>query len=96
MEATNNTFGMLIYCALLFAVIYIFILRPNKKRADEVAKMQSALRVGDRVIIAGGLVGFIKKLDGDRVKVELAKGMDVEVLKSAIIGLDKNKGLKNA
>ncbi|MDR0448849.1 MAG: preprotein translocase subunit YajC [Rickettsiales bacterium] len=85
----NNMGGLVLWVVVLFAFMYFFMIRPNKRRMDDIRNMQDGLKVGDRVITAGGLVGKIKKIDCDRVLVEMAKGVEIEVLKSGISGLDK-------
>ncbi|MDR0319449.1 MAG: preprotein translocase subunit YajC [Rickettsiales bacterium] len=85
----NGMGGLIVWVVLLFAFMWFFMLRPNKKRMEEIQKMQSGLKAGDRVVAAGGIVGVVKKIECDRVKIELAKGVEIEVLKAAVSGLDK-------
>ncbi|MDR2685942.1 MAG: preprotein translocase subunit YajC [Rickettsiales bacterium] len=87
--AQPNSWGLVLNIVLLFAVVWFLIIRPGRKRAQETAEMQGALKVGDRVIVAGGLIGDIKKLGKDKISVELTKGVVVEVLRQSVIGLDK-------
>ncbi len=90
----GSVWGLLIYCALLFAVIYFMMIRPNKKRIDAIQKMQSEIKVGDRVIFANGLIGLVKKLDDSNLMVEIAKGVVVEALRGSIVSVVNEKAKK--
>jgi len=75
--------------ALIFAVFYFLILRPQQKKLKKHQNMLVNLRRGDRVVTNGGLIGTISKIVSDtEVQVELAddirvrhvRGMIAEVL----------------
>ncbi len=79
----NDWWGMLLYCLVVFGIIYIFMVRPNKKRMAEYQKMIDSMQVGNRVM-AGGIYGVIKKINDKTIDVEIAKGVVVEVNKNAV------------
>ena len=41
----------------IFAIFYFFMIRPQQKKQKEIRKFRDALKVGDRVITAGGIYG---------------------------------------
>ena len=57
----NGFWGMVLYCVVVFGIIYFLMVRPNKKRMAEYQKMLDALKVGNRVM-AAGIYGTIKKI----------------------------------
>lgn len=58
--------------ALMFAMFYMLLIRPQQKRLKAQQSMVAALKVGDKVITAGGLLGTISKLISDsEVEVDL-------------------------
>jgi len=68
--------------ALIFVVFYFLLIRPQQKQAKEHQKMLDGVKRGDRIITSGGLFGQVQsvrgkvldvKLDGDGVKVAIAK-----------------------
>lgn len=85
--ADGNWFGMLVYCAVVFGIIYFFMVRPTKKRMAEYQKMLDSLKVGSRVL-AGGIYGTIKKINENSIELEIAKGVVVEVNKNAVAGVE--------
>ncbi|MBR6838878.1 MAG: preprotein translocase subunit YajC, partial [Alphaproteobacteria bacterium] len=68
--------GLLLYCAVVFGIIYFLMVRPAKKRMAEYQKMLNSLRVGARVL-AGGIYGTIKSINEKTIELEIAKGVVV-------------------
>jgi len=85
---TGNVWGMVLYCAVIFGVIYLLIVRPNKKRMAEYQKMLDSMKVGNRVL-AAGIYGTIKKIGDTTIDVEIAKGVVVTVAKNAVANVEK-------
>ncbi len=84
---TGSVWGMVLYCAVLFGIIYLFMVRPNKRRMAEYQKMLDALQVGNRVM-AAGIYGTIKKINENTIELEVAKGVVIEVNKNAVAGVE--------
>ena len=55
--------GLLLPMILMFAVLYFFMIRPQKKREKETQKMRSSLEVGDEIITIGGIIGKVVSVD---------------------------------
>lgn len=77
--ATAITFGPIL---LMIIVLYIFMIRPQKKRDKEIKDMRDKLEVGDYVTTIGGIMGRIVAVrekqitietGADRVKLHFAK-----------------------
>ena len=88
MNADNGWMGMLLYIALIFAVIYFLLILPNKRRMKEYKDMLSKLAVGSKILMSGGIYGVVKKIDGDTVHVEIAKGVVVQIPKNAVANIE--------
>lgn len=71
---------------LIFIVFYFLFFRPQQQKAKETKTMLSALRRGDRVVTAGGILGTVQKVpDGaSEVEVEISPGVRVTVLRDTI------------
>ncbi len=70
---------------LLMGVFFYFLLiRPQQRRARQQRALIDSLDVGDEVMTIGGLYGTIRRLDEDRVTLEVAPGVDLQYAKSAI------------
>lgn len=70
---------------LIFAIMYFLMIRPQQKKVKEHRAMVDALRKGDRVVTAGGLMGKVTKVGSDNeVEVEIATGVKVKVVQHTI------------
>ncbi|MCL2629124.1 MAG: preprotein translocase subunit YajC [Alphaproteobacteria bacterium] len=79
----GNISGLLIWCVLLFGFMYFFMIRPNRKRMEDAKKMQDGLKIGDKVIVAAGIKGVIKKIEKDTVVVISGKS-EIEVARASV------------
>ncbi len=81
--------GILFIIIIAFLLLYLLFVRPQKRRQNEQAQMISELRVGDEVLTVGGIYGTIAELDDDRVTVEIAPKLEVQVSRRAIAGVTR-------
>lgn len=82
-----GTWGMIIYCLVIMAILYLFMIRPNKRRMAEYQKMIDSIKVGNRVLVAG-MYGIVKKVNEKTLDVEIAKGVVVEMNKNAVANVE--------
>jgi preprotein translocase subunit YajC len=69
---------------LIGLIFWFFLLRPQQKRMKEHRAMIDAVKKGDTVVTAGGIMGKATKVDQDIVEVEIASGVKVKVVKSTL------------
>ena len=80
-----EAFGQFIPLILIFGIMYFLLIRPQQQKLKQHAAMVDALRRGDQVVTAGGLIGKVSKVKDDgEVEVELASDVKVRVVKSTI------------
>jgi len=77
---------MLVWMALIFVVMYLLLIRPQRKKQKEHERLLKELKKGDRVVTSGGMFGTIFAIDDERNIVVLKIGEDVklEFLRSSI------------
>jgi len=61
---------------VLFGLFYFMIIRPQMKKAKDQKKMQEALQKGDEIIIGGGQLGRIVKINDQYVTVDIGGGTE--------------------
>ena len=75
--------GQFIPLILIFVIFYFFLIRPQQKKVKEHKAMVESLKRGDRVVTSGGITGRVERLiDNDKVEVEIADNVKVEIVKS--------------
>jgi preprotein translocase subunit YajC len=82
--AASPDLGMnLVFIVIMFGVLYFMMIRPQMKRQKEQKAMLDALSRGDEVV-AAGILGKIIDLDANYVKLEIAKGVTIQVQRGAV------------
>lgn len=70
---------------LIFAIMWLVMIRPQQKRMREHRAMIEALRRGDQIVTQGGVIGKVTKVkEGDEIEVEIAKDVRVRVVKETV------------
>jgi preprotein translocase subunit YajC len=77
-------FGFFIVLAVLFAVMWLLLIRPQRRRTQAQLLMQDRLRAGDEIITAGGLHATIRSIEGDVLEIELAPETVVRLDRRAV------------
>ena len=75
------SFLPLVAIALLF---WLMVVRPASRRQKQLARIQSEVQPGQRVMLTSGIFGTVRSVTDDRVRVEIATGVEVEVVRPAI------------
>ena len=74
--------GQFIPLILIFVIFYFFLIRPQQKKVKEHKAMVESLKKGDKVVTSGGITGTISRvIDNDKLEVEIADNVTVEVIR---------------
>ena len=76
----------LIPIIILFLLLWLVVIRPQRRRQLQQLQMQDELHLEDEVITAGGIHGHVKELDDSVITVEIARGVRVRVDRRAVAG----------
>ncbi len=78
----------LVFPILVLIFLYFIMIKPQQKQEKEILDMQKNLQIGDEVITAGGIVGFVLKIEENTQTVVLETGSDrlkIRVLQNKIM-----------
>jgi preprotein translocase subunit YajC len=77
--------GFIIPMALIFAVFYFLLIRPQQKKVKQQREMLGSIRRGDRVLTGGGIYGTVTKVVSDaEVVVQIAEAVKVRIARGTI------------
>jgi preprotein translocase subunit YajC len=76
---------MIIMMVAIFAVMWLFMIRPQQKRQKELNNFRNSLAKGMKIITAGGIYGTIKEVKETYVLVEVDNNVDIRVDKSMVM-----------
>ena len=83
--AGMGALGQFVPLILIFAIMYFLMIRPQQKKAKQPKAMVEALRRGDDIIGQSGILGKVSKVNDDgTLEVEIASGVKVKMIKSAV------------
>lgn len=75
----------IIMLAIMFGAMYFLMIRPQKKRQEEMAKVRDTLKIGDTIVTIGGIRGRIVALSEDAFEIETGQEHHrVEFLRNAL------------
>lgn len=77
----------LLVLALLFAVFWFMLIRPQRARAREQQELIASLEPGDEIVTAGGMYGVISAVEGDILHLEIAEGLVVRTARNSVAGI---------
>ena len=83
--AQGGGWSMWIMLALIFVVMWFFMIRPQRKQQKELQNFRDALKKGDKVVTIGGIYGTIAEVKEDSVLIEVDSNVKLRVSKQALV-----------
>ena len=77
-------FNAVMPMVVMGAIFYFMLWRPQKQQQNKRQQMLDALKVGDKVITVGGMLGEITAIDDRKITLKLAKDVEIEFLRTAV------------
>ena len=76
---------------LIFVAAYFLLFRPQQQRQKQLAASLGALRRGDRIVTAGGILATVARVKegSEEIEVDLAPNVRVTVLRNTVTGVVK-------
>ena len=82
--AQGSGLSMWIMLALIFIVMWFFMIRPQRKQQKEMENFRNSLKNGDKVVTIGGIYGTVCEVKEAYVLLEVDKDVKIRVNKQAI------------
>ncbi len=83
--------GGLLPMLLIIAVFYMLLIRPQQKRQRQLQETISQLKVGDRIVTTGGVIGTITTVRDTSFLIRSADKSILEIARSAVAGIDEEE-----
>lgn len=88
----EGNFGMmLIMMAIIFAIFYFLVIRPQQKKQSQHQEMIEQLESGDRIVTVGGIHGQITSVSEDTIKLTVAKDIKLTVSRDKVASLQNDQ-----
>ncbi len=82
--AQGSGIGMFVYLGLMLLLLYFMLIRPQRRREKERRALLDAVKTGDRILFAGGLIGTVANVKDKTLLVKLADNVKVEVARACV------------
>lgn len=76
---------MWIMLILIFGVMWLFMIRPQRKQQKELQAFRDGLKKGDKVVTVGGIYGTVVEVKEGTVLIEVDKDVKIRVSKQALV-----------
>lgn len=91
MTATTNSWqsmlGTLLPLALMFGLMYLLLIRPQRTKEKKLREQINAMTVGDKVVTAGGVIGKVVNIKDDEVTVSTSVANTLVTFKKASVNV---------
>ena len=81
----GSQWSMWIMLALIFVVMWFFMIRPQKKQQKELQNFRDSLKKGDKVVTIGGIYGTVCEVKETSVLIEVDNNVKIRVSKQALV-----------
>lgn len=81
-----QSYSIILMYVVLFGALWFFMIRPQKKKQQDLVKMRNDLVVGDTIVTIGGIVGRVSVVKEDEVHMSVGHNQEVLVVKKWAIG----------
>ncbi|MBQ2763792.1 MAG: preprotein translocase subunit YajC [Firmicutes bacterium] len=73
-----------LYIAAIIAIIYLLIIRPQKKRQKEHDNLVNALSLGVEIVTIGGIHGEVSRIKDETIWIKVSNNVEIEIEKSSV------------
>lgn len=80
-----DNLGALLPLVLIVLLFWVLVIRPARKRQQELSATQSSVETGAEVMLGSGIYGTVVSVDDDTVQLEVAPGTHVKVARQAVV-----------
>jgi preprotein translocase subunit YajC len=82
--------------AIMFAIFYFLVLRPQQKQRQDRERMLAALKRGDRVVTTSGIHGTVTQMSDHTVTLRVADQVKLEFDRASVARVVEAQGDKDA
>jgi len=83
-QGGGSPLQMFLPMIIIFGIFYFMMIRPQQRKEKERKAMIDAVKTGDRVLFAGGLLGTVTNVKDQILVVKVADGVKLEIVRSSV------------
>ncbi|RYB96513.1 preprotein translocase subunit YajC [Nocardioides glacieisoli] len=79
-----NDLAALLPLVAILALFWFMVVRPQRRRQQEVIALQNSIEVGQQVMMSSGIYGTVRSVTDDTARLEIAPGTEIQIARAAI------------
>ena len=97
-QGGGNLLVSMLPMVAIFGLMYLLMIRPQKKEEKKMREQINAMRIGDSVVTIGGVVGKVMNISDDEITIATSVANTMLTFKkqaiSSVVQTEDNKKLK--
>jgi preprotein translocase subunit YajC len=81
----NETLGTLFPLLLIVLAFWLLVIRPARKRQNEMTRIQNSVQIGSEVMLGSGIFGTVTSIGDDTLNLAVAPGTEIKVARQAVV-----------
>ena len=81
----NSTLGTLIPLLLIVLAFWLLVIRPARRRQQEMTRIQNSVSIGSEVMLGSGIFGTVVAIGDDTLTLAVAPGTEIKVARQAVV-----------
>ncbi len=81
---SSSVLWTVVYMVAIVAIIYLLIIRPQKKRQKDHEKLINEISLGVEIVTIGGIHGEVTRIKDDTLWIKVSNNVEIEIEKSAV------------
>jgi preprotein translocase subunit YajC len=90
-QGSLGALTQLVPMVLIIGVFYVLLIRPQQKRQRQLQDTIATLKIGDRVVTTGGVIGTITTVKDSSFLIRSAEKSILEIARTSVAGIDEEK-----
>jgi preprotein translocase subunit YajC len=92
-KSSNTDLLPFLIIVVLFGLLYVVMIRPQRNRQRQAMQMQSSVVPGQRIRTSAGIYGTVVSVQDNDVEVEIAPGVRIRMLRRAVMDIVPGDGM---
>lgn len=85
MSGNGNLLGTLLPLLLIVLAFWFLVIRPARRRQQDMTRIQNSVTVGSEVMLGSGIYGTVVGVGDDTVSLAVAPGTEIKVARQAVV-----------
>lgn len=84
-QPAGGGWSMWVMLILIFVVMWLFMIRPQRKQQKELQKFREGLKKGDKIVTIGGIYGTVAEVSDKTLVIEVDNNVKIKVDKNSVV-----------